>query len=108
LHKRFSPNSSRIDDNCHLTATLTCLFVLVQVLVVEDEAGNIVREATKDTEVIAQYKTMREALVYLTHLDPEDTESIMLDKLSLQVRMVGSCMPHRVTCRVVYAAPSRK
>uniref|UniRef100_A0A7S3NJ13 Importin N-terminal domain-containing protein n=1 Tax=Aureoumbra lagunensis TaxID=44058 RepID=A0A7S3NJ13_9STRA len=56
-----------------------------EVLVVEDENGNIVREMTKDTEAIAQYKTMREALVYLTHLNYDDTESIMLDKLSLQV-----------------------
>ncbi|KAM3571498.1 hypothetical protein VYU27_006474 [Nannochloropsis oceanica] len=56
-----------------------------EVLVVEDEAGNIVREQTKDTEVIAQYKTMREALVYFTHLDQDDTESIMLEKLAQQV-----------------------
>ena len=56
-----------------------------EVLIVEDENGEIVRELTKDTEVIAQYKTMREALVYLTHLNYEDTENIMLDKLSNQV-----------------------
>lgn len=56
-----------------------------EVLVVEDENGEIVREMTKDTEAIAQYKTMRETLVYLTHLNYEDTESIMLDKLALQV-----------------------
>ncbi|KAJ1457703.1 CRM1 C terminal-domain-containing protein [Pelagophyceae sp. CCMP2097] len=56
-----------------------------EVLVVEDEHGEIVREMTKDTEAIAQYKTMRETLVYLTHLNYDDTESIMLDKLALQV-----------------------
>ncbi|KAJ8599904.1 hypothetical protein CTAYLR_002830 [Chrysophaeum taylorii] len=56
-----------------------------EVLVVEDENGEIVREMTKDTEAIAQYKTMRETLVYLTHLNYEDTESLMLDKLALQV-----------------------
>jgi hypothetical protein len=39
---------------------------------------------------------MREVLVYLMHLDPEDTESIMLDKLSLQVRMHGLRVSHRV------------
>ena len=55
-----------------------------EVLVVEDENGEIVRETTKDTDAIAQYKTMRETLVYLTHLDVEDTENIMLEKLSLQ------------------------
>lgn len=31
-----------------------------EVLIVEDENGDIVRETTKDTDVIAQYKTMRE------------------------------------------------
>lgn len=36
-------------------------------------------------QVIAQYKTMRETLVYLTHLDCDDTESIMLEKLAKQV-----------------------
>eukprot|EP00611_Tribonema_gayanum_P030255 TRINITY_DN8353_c0_g1_i1.p1 TRINITY_DN8353_c0_g1~~TRINITY_DN8353_c0_g1_i1.p1 ORF type:complete len:1092 (+),score=466.29 TRINITY_DN8353_c0_g1_i1:336-3611(+) len=56
-----------------------------EVLIVEDENGEIVRETTRDTEAIAQYKTMRETLVYLTHLHYEDTESIMLNKLCLQV-----------------------
>lgn len=56
-----------------------------EVLVVEDENGDIVRETTKDTDVIAQYKTMRDTLVYLTHLNYEDTETIMLAKLAEQV-----------------------
>jgi exportin-1 len=37
------------------------------------------------TQVIAQYKTMRETVVYLTNLNYEDTEAIMLEKLDLQV-----------------------
>jgi len=56
-----------------------------EVLIVEDENGDIVRETTKDTDVIAQYKTMRESLVFLTHLNCDDTESIMLAKLTEQV-----------------------
>lgn len=56
-----------------------------EVLIVEDENGDIVRETTKDTDVIAQYKTMRETLVYLTHLNCNDTETIMLTKLTEQV-----------------------
>ena len=56
-----------------------------EVLIVEDENGDIVRETTKDTDVIAQYRTMRDTLVYLTHLNCEDTESIMLFKLTEQV-----------------------
>lgn len=35
----------------------------MQVIVVEDENGNIVRETMKDNDVLAQYKTMRETLV---------------------------------------------
>ena len=56
-----------------------------EVLVVEDDNGEIVRESSKDSDQIAQYKTMREAIVYLTHLNYEDTESIMLEKLELQL-----------------------
>lgn len=56
-----------------------------EVIVVEDENGEIVRETTKDTEVIAQYKTMRDALIYLTHLHYDDTQFIMLDMLEKQV-----------------------
>jgi exportin-1 len=60
-----------------------------EVIIVEDENGDIVREMTKDTEVIAQYKTMREALVFLTNLNYEDTEHIMLSKLATQVERGG-------------------
>lgn len=56
-----------------------------EVIIVVDENGEIVRENTKDTEVIAQYKTMREAVVYLTHLNYDDTETVMLEKLEYQV-----------------------
>lgn len=54
---------------------------------VEDENGNIVRETMKDTDTLARYKTMHETLVYLSHLDHDDTESQMLEKLRLQVRV---------------------
>lgn len=56
-----------------------------EVIVVENEDGDIVREMNKDLEVIAQYKTMREAIVLLTNLNYEETECIMLEKLDLQV-----------------------
>ena len=59
--------------------------VALQVIVVEDENGNIVRETMKDTDTLARYKTMHETLVYLSHLDHDDTESQMLEKLRLQV-----------------------
>lgn len=56
-----------------------------EVLVVENEQGEIVRELIKDTDSITLYKTMRETLVYLTHLDPRDTETKMSEKLQNQV-----------------------
>jgi hypothetical protein len=45
-----------------------------EVLIVEDENGNIVRETMKDNDVLVQYKIMRETLIYLSHLDHDDTE----------------------------------
>eukprot|EP01114_Cavostelium_apophysatum_P018509 TRINITY_DN573_c0_g1_i3.p1 TRINITY_DN573_c0_g1~~TRINITY_DN573_c0_g1_i3.p1 ORF type:complete len:800 (-),score=222.53 TRINITY_DN573_c0_g1_i3:116-2515(-) len=56
-----------------------------EVLIVEDENGEIVRETMKDSDAITLYKSMRETLVFLTHLDYEDTQFIMLDKLAKQV-----------------------
>lgn len=56
-----------------------------EVLVVENEQGEVVREFMKDTDSINLYKNMRETLVYLTHLDYADTESIMTEKLHNQV-----------------------
>lgn len=56
-----------------------------EVIVVEDENGNVVRELMKDSDLIAQYKTMRETLVYLSHLDHQNTEEQMLEKLRRQL-----------------------
>lgn len=56
-----------------------------EVLVVENENGEIVREFMKDTDSINLYKNMRETLVYLTHLDCADTERMMTKKLQNQV-----------------------
>ncbi|XP_010276735.1 PREDICTED: protein EXPORTIN 1A [Nelumbo nucifera] len=56
-----------------------------EVLIVEDENGNIVRETMKDNDVLVQYKIMRETLIYLSHLDHDDTEQQMLKKLNKQL-----------------------
>ncbi|KAI5302305.1 UDP-N-acetylglucosamine pyrophosphorylase, partial [Ascosphaera pollenicola] len=56
-----------------------------EVLVVENDEGEIVREFVKESDTIQLYKTSRECLVYLTHLDVQDTENIMADKLAKQV-----------------------
>lgn len=57
----------------------------VKVLIVENDEGEIVREFMKESDTIVLYKSMREVLVYLTHLDVSDTEIIMTEKLSKQV-----------------------
>ncbi|XP_063728353.1 exportin-1-like, partial [Symsagittifera roscoffensis] len=56
-----------------------------EVLVVENDQGELVREFMKDTDSINLYKSMRETLVYLTHLDVMDTERILTEKLGKQV-----------------------
>ncbi|KAF9188580.1 Karyopherin transporter [Haplosporangium sp. Z 767] len=56
-----------------------------EVLIVENEEGEIVREVMKESDTITLYKSMREVLVYLTHLDCQNTEQIMSDKLTKQV-----------------------
>ena len=52
----------------------------------ENDEGEIVREFQKDTDTIALYGSMRECLVYLTNLDYEDMENIMVEKLQRQVQ----------------------
>ena len=56
-----------------------------EVLIVENDEGEIVREFVKESDTIQLYKSMREVLVYLTHLDVNDTESIMSAKLASQI-----------------------
>lgn len=56
-----------------------------EVLIVENDEGEIVREFVKESDTIQLYKTIRECLVYLTHLDVVDTENIMIEKLANQV-----------------------
>ena len=57
----------------------------LQVLIVENDEGEIVRETMREVEIVVIYKIMRELLVYLTHLDVVDMEQILLDKLSKQI-----------------------
>ncbi|KAH9484027.1 Exportin-1 [Psilocybe cubensis] len=56
-----------------------------EVLIVENDEGEIVREFMKESDTIVLYKQMRELLVYLTHLDVTDTETILTEKLAKQV-----------------------
>eukprot|EP01060_Flectonema_neradi_P008590 TRINITY_DN16125_c0_g1_i1.p1 TRINITY_DN16125_c0_g1~~TRINITY_DN16125_c0_g1_i1.p1 ORF type:complete len:828 (+),score=123.29 TRINITY_DN16125_c0_g1_i1:42-2486(+) len=54
-----------------------------EVIIFEDDNGEIKKEIMKSVDSIALYNTMREGLIFLTHLDSKDTESIMLDQLLL-------------------------
>ncbi|KAI7862138.1 nuclear export factor CRM1 [Spinellus fusiger] len=56
-----------------------------EVLVVENDEGEIVREFFKESDTIVLYKSMKEVLVYLTNLDVADTEEIMSTKLQKQM-----------------------
>ena len=56
-----------------------------EVLVVEVD-GEVIREKiSHEVDSIELYNLMRETLVYLTHLDHEDTEQLMMSKLQAQV-----------------------
>ena len=73
-----------------------------EVLVVENDQGEVVREFMKDTDSINMYKNMRETLVYLTHLDYIDTERIMTEKLQNQVYfiLVLLCLKVSFNCKL--------
>jgi exportin-1 len=79
-----------------------------EVLVVENENGEVVREFMKDTDSINLYKNMRETLVYLTHLDYADTERVMTEKLQNQVngtewswKNLNTVSPITISCTCV-------
>ena len=69
---------------------IECMVKPEEVLIVENDEGEIVREFMKEGDTITLYKSMREVLVYLTHLDTQDTESVMTDKLCKQVEHLYS------------------
>ena len=52
-----------------------------EVMIVENDEGEIVREFVRESDTIQLYKTTRECLVFLTHLDVVDMEAIMSSKL---------------------------
>jgi len=53
-----------------------------EVTIKENEEGHIVRQEEEDTDEIALYKSMREALIYLTNLNATDMQSLMCRQLS--------------------------
>lgn len=67
---------------------IECMVKPEEVLVVENDEGEIVREFFKESDTIILYKSMKEVLVYLTNLDVSDTEEIMTTKLARQVKIL--------------------
>lgn len=61
-----------------------------EVTIKENEEGHIVRAEEEDTDEIALYKMMREALIYLTHLGNENMETIMLQRLTQECLSEGT------------------
>lgn len=53
-----------------------------EVTIKENEEGHIVRVEEEDTDELALYNMMREALIYLTHLDPEHMENLVLQRVA--------------------------
>ncbi|XP_065832637.1 exportin-1-like [Oscarella lobularis] len=65
-----------------------------EVLIVENDQGEVVREFMKDTDAINMYKSMRETLVYLTHLDYADTVKILKTKLENHLNGIERSWKH--------------
>lgn len=75
---------SQIFSDCRRT-TIKKMVKPEEVIIIEDENGDLVKEWMPDVDTQQLYWSMRELLVFLTHLDYDDTETIMLDKLASQV-----------------------
>ena len=56
-----------------------------EVMVMENDDGEIVRVETKDTDCSALYKVMKETLVLLSSVDYEITEAIFMSSLDDEV-----------------------
>ncbi len=54
-------------------------------ILIKEEDGHIVRETLQDSEVSALYVVVKATLVFMTHIDPEDTQTMMFDMLSKQM-----------------------
>jgi exportin-1 len=56
----------------------------IEVKIDIDEDGEIISDPTINTVYQSIHETMRDTLIYLTHLDPVHTEKIMLEQLQTQ------------------------
>ena len=55
----------------------------------DETTGEVSQEHMKDVTAVVLYKQMKATLVYLTHLDPQHTQQIMLEQMKHQVRCAG-------------------
>ncbi|KAF5339960.1 hypothetical protein D9757_014571 [Collybiopsis confluens] len=81
--KMVKPEEVQVPLHRCLGTDLTSSYI--QVLIVENEEGEVVREHLQETDTIVLYKLMRELMLYLTHLDVIDTERILTEKLERQM-----------------------
>eukprot|EP00397_Hematodinium_sp_SG-2012_P001766 GEMP01001771.1.p1 GENE.GEMP01001771.1~~GEMP01001771.1.p1 ORF type:complete len:1108 (+),score=186.25 GEMP01001771.1:155-3478(+) len=77
-----------------------------EVRIKETEEGVIERQEEEDTDEVALYKSMREALIYLTNLDHRDMEDMMLCRLSRFVNDDPSAWSATQLNRVCWAVGS--
>lgn len=75
-----------------------------EVMVMENDDGEIVRVETKDTDCSALYKVMKETLVLLSSVDYEITEAIFMSSLDDEVERAWRLMRSR--CRRATTCPS--
>ena len=75
-----------------------------EVMVMENDDGEIVRVETKDTDCSALYKVMKETLVLLSSVDYEITEAIFMSSLDDEVERAWRLM--RSICRRATTWPS--
>ena len=109
-----SPASPRRQLYAQILSSLRVLLVTrmakpEEVLVVESDDGEIIRETMKDSDAITMYKTMRETLVYLTHLSYDDTENIMLEKLQCAslINRLTAARPRPARYALLWPGPHR-
>eukprot|EP00392_Amoebophrya_sp_AT5.2_P010514 g10578.t1 len=89
--KRYSPVLSRVRE-----MLIMRMVKPPEVTIKENEEGHIVRADEVDTDEIALYRMMRGILVYLTHLNPENMDKLMLEKLNIESRIAQTGI-HPVT-----------
>ncbi|CAD7927017.1 unnamed protein product [Amoebophrya sp. A25] len=80
--RRYSAVLSRVRE-----MLITRMVKPPEVTIKENEEGHFVRQVEEDTDELALYKLMKGILVYLTHLNPENMDQLMLAKLTQETQL---------------------